>query len=43
MAALSNLLLSFFHQPGLPVLRTIRRFAVNPMPLYRWLTGSQHI
>lgn len=39
LAALRNLLLGFLHQKGVPVLRSLRRFAVNPMPLYRWLSG----
>jgi predicted transposase YbfD/YdcC len=43
MAALRNLLLGFLHQLGVPVLRTIRRFAVKPMSLYRWLSGCRCI
>jgi len=39
LAALRNLLLGFLHVLGVPVLRSFRRFAVNPMPLYRWLMG----
>jgi len=39
LAALRNLLLGFLHVCGVPVLRSLRRFAVNPMPLYRWLMG----
>lgn len=39
LAALRNLLLGFLHVLGVPVLRSLRRFAVNPMPLYRWLMG----
>lgn len=39
LAALRNLLLGFLHQLDAPVLRNLRCFAVNPMPLYRWLSG----
>ncbi len=39
LAALRNLLLGFLHLCGVPALRSLRRFAVNPMPLYRWLMG----
>ena len=39
MAALRNLLLGFLHQLGRPVLRNVRSFSVQPMPLFRWLNG----
>jgi hypothetical protein len=37
LAAWRNLLPGFLHVCGVPVLRSLRRFALNPMPLYRWL------
>jgi len=39
LAALRNLLLGFFHQLSRPVLRSVRSFSVQPMPLFRWLNG----
>jgi hypothetical protein len=39
LAALRNLLLGFLHQLTTPVLRSVRSFSTNPMPLYRWLSG----
>ena len=39
LAALRNLLLGFLHQRTTPVLRSVRSFSTNPMPLYRWLSG----
>jgi len=39
LAALRNLLLGFLHQLTTPVLRSVRSFSTDPMPLYRWLSG----
>ena len=39
LAALRNLLLGFLHQLNRPVLRSVRSFSVQPMPLFRWLNG----
>lgn len=39
LAALRNLLLGFLHQLTTPVLRSVRSFSTNPLPLYRWLSG----
>jgi hypothetical protein len=35
LAALRNLLLGFLHQLTAPVLRSVRSFSTNPMPLFR--------
>jgi len=40
LAALRNLILGFLHQHDRPVLRSIRSLSIQPMPLYRWLSGS---
>ncbi|AWR88096.1 hypothetical protein [Meiothermus taiwanensis] len=39
LAALRNQLLGFLHRLDVPVLRSVRSFSVNPMPLFRWLSG----